>query len=276
MVDFRHSSLHHDPSATPFADVASLLPHHAGAALRIVELFDQACDVLLIAPGQDGVGHRLRERQILYALGRPVRLYSGRRHSPDLLCVRLEEDAVETPTEASGNPALERRLIRWGADLCPGVRQKAAHCFNQPQPLQSVEGAQRIVKHVAVIVDTAHARTEQEILRSEYLLPELLDSPHLGEEATTSDVKSPTIAQDSSGKAADDFVGFEHRWTKASFGQFIGGRQAGGAGPGGPRHKRMKMRSSHTLSTRLPSSIRSKAAEVTPTAHRRSEGRLRR
>src|SRR5215472_8130558 len=230
-MDPRHTSLRRDPSATPLADVASLLPHHAGPALGIVELLDQACDVLLITTREDRVGRRLQKRQILYSLSRPVRLDLCRRHSPDFLCVRLEEDAVKPPTEASGYPALERRLIPRWVDLGPGVRQEATHCLAQPQPLQSVEGAQRIVKHVAVVIDTAHAGTEQEVLGSKDLVPQILDSAHFGEEAMTADVKTPPIAQNSAGQAADDIIGLEHGWAEASFGQLVGGRQPGWACP---------------------------------------------
>src|SRR5262249_42329812 len=147
--------------------------------------------------------------------------------------------------------------------------------------------AQRIIKHVAVVVDAAHAGTEQKIVASKDLLPETLDSRHFGEEAMTADVKTPPIAQHRAGEATDDIVCLEHGWAEPTFGQLGGGRAPGRPAPdhnnaarvlGGPpregrsRHRRMKMRSSQTLSPRSPSSIRSRAADVTPMAHRRSNG----
>ena len=224
----RRAHVHH--RARPLHLVPGVLPHHPGAVLRVVELLDEAGDVLLVAPGENGVHHRLHQRQVLDALRRPVRLNLRRRHPPHLLGVRLEEDAVQAPAEARRRPPLERGLVPGWTEARPEVREEAARRLDETQSLERVEGAQRIVEHGAAVVDAAHPRSQQEVLLAEDVQPQPLDRRHLGEEAVAADVEAPAVTLDGAGDAADHVVGLQRRRRDGAAAQGVGGGEPGGPG----------------------------------------------
>ena len=132
--------------------LAAALPHHPGAVLRVLELLDEAGDVLLVplraASGVDAPP--LHEREVLDALGGPVGLDLGGRHAPDLLGVGLEEVPVEAPAEAGGDAALERCLVLRRADPRPEVRQHAAGPpRSRPRLRSAFDGLERVVEELA-------------------------------------------------------------------------------------------------------------------------------
>ncbi len=69
----RHRGLHVDRGALVLHDLGAALPHHPGAVLGVLELLDEAGDLLLVPVGQERVDHRLEQREVLDALGAPSR-----------------------------------------------------------------------------------------------------------------------------------------------------------------------------------------------------------
>jgi hypothetical protein len=173
--------------------LGAALPHQAGPELRVLELLDEAGDLLLVALGQQRVRDRREQRQVLDALRRPVGLDLGGVDAPDLLGVGLEEDAVQPPAEAGRDPALEVALVLGRPDAHERVREHAAHGLQQPEAAQGVAGLERVVEQLAAVVDAAHPRAEQELLVGQDLVPERLDLGHLGEEAVPADVEAPAV-----------------------------------------------------------------------------------
>ena len=97
------------------------------------------------------------------------------RDAPDLLGVGLEEGPVEAPAEAGGDPALEVVLVLGRPDPHPEVGQHAEERLDEAEVAQRVEGLERVVEVLAVVVDPAHPGPEHEVLVVEDLVPELLD-----------------------------------------------------------------------------------------------------
>jgi len=79
-VDRRDRGLHQHGAASAFDQVAAALPHHARPVLRVLELLDEAGDLLLVALGHQGVEHSLAEVEVLHPLRRPVGGHVGDRH----------------------------------------------------------------------------------------------------------------------------------------------------------------------------------------------------
>ena len=225
-----HRRIQRDRPAQRHHLLRAPLPHHPGAVLRVVELLDQAGHRGLLAAGRQRIEDRLRQRQVLDPLSRPVRLDRARRHPPHLLGVRLEEDRVEPLAEPRGHPALEVRLVRRRAYLRPPVRGHAPDRFAQAQPAQCVQRPQRIVEKLAPVVDPAHPRPAQEILVRQNFVPERLDRPDLGEEPVPTDVEAPPVALHRPADPADDVIGLEHRYRGTGLGEQVRGGQAGRAG----------------------------------------------
>ncbi len=111
MVDGRDGGVQGDRSAHLLDLVTAGLPHHAGAVLRVVELLDQAGDVLLVSPREDRVDDRGGQREVLHPLRGPIRRHLTDRDSPQLLGVGFEERPVQSPAEARDQPRLVVALI---------------------------------------------------------------------------------------------------------------------------------------------------------------------
>ena len=87
--------------------VGHRLPHLAGAVAGVVELRDQARDLVVLVPEERGPGGA-EEREVLDPLGGPVGADLGRGHAPDLLRVGLEELVEEPAAEAVRRPTPRR------------------------------------------------------------------------------------------------------------------------------------------------------------------------
>ena len=208
------------------------LPHHAGAVLGVLELLNERRDVRLVALGEDGVHDRLAQVEVLDPLGRPVGRHVGHGHAPDLLRVGLEEDAVEAPPEAGHEPVLVVGLVLGGPDARPQVGEPAQDRLPQPQVAQGVEGLERVVVELALVVDPAHAGPEHEVALGQDLVPEGLHLGDLGEEAVSAQVEAPAVAHHRAADAAHHVVGLEHDGALPPFGQEIRRRQPPGTGAG--------------------------------------------
>src|ERR1019366_10464186 len=89
---------------------------------------------------------------------------------------------------------LEGGLVLRRADPHPQEREPAAHSLDDAQIGQCVPQLDRVVVVLTPVEDAAHARTEEEVLVGQDLVPELLDGYHFGEEAVAADVEQPTVA----------------------------------------------------------------------------------
>ena len=103
--------------------VGHRLPHLAGAVARVVELRDQARDLVVPVAEERGPGGA-EERQVLDPLGGPVGADLGRGHAPDLLGVRLEELVEEAAAEAVRDPLLVGVLLALRLDRRPQVGEE--------------------------------------------------------------------------------------------------------------------------------------------------------
>ena len=180
--------------------------------------------------GVSGVDDGLAERQVLDPLRGPVGGHLADRHAPHLLGVGLEEGAVEAPAEAGDEPALVVGLVLRRADAGPHVGADAADGLDQAEVAEGVDGLERVVEVLAVVVDAALAGPHQEVLVGEDLVPEVLDRLHLGEEAVAADVEAPPVALDGAADAADHVVGLEDGGGDAELVELEGGGEAGGTG----------------------------------------------
>ena len=97
-----------------------LLPHLARAVAGVVELRDQAGD-LVAAVAEESAPGGPEEREVLDALRGPVGTDLGRGHAPDLLGVRLEELVEQIAAEAVRDPLLVGVLLALGLDRGPDV-----------------------------------------------------------------------------------------------------------------------------------------------------------
>ncbi len=233
VLDFRDGRLELDLRAALGDELGGLLPHLAGSVLGIVELLDEAGDLLALAAARlhplrgERVDHRAPDRQVLDALRAPVGLDLGARHAPDLLALRLEEVLVEPPAEPRGDETLQRGLVLRRLDPHPEVRGHAAHGFDRSEVRQSVLRVDRVVVELAAVVDAAHAGTAQELVGAEDLEPEVVDRLHLGEEPVPTDVEAPPVAHRGAADATHDRVGLEHRGGHAALRQHVGRGEAG-------------------------------------------------
>src|SRR5205807_7448288 len=93
----------------------------------VVELADQRLDLVALVTEERGLGGG-EEGQPLDALGGPLGADLGGRDAPDLLVVGLEEQAVQPPAEALGDPLLEVLLGRVALeDRGVQIRQPGAY-----------------------------------------------------------------------------------------------------------------------------------------------------
>ena len=177
MLDARHPVLEPDVASQRHDLLVAALPHHPGAVARILELLDQAGDVLLVAAGEQGVEYGAEQGEVLDALCSPVGSELAARDPPDLLRVGLEEGAVQPPSEPAGGPALEAGLVDRWAYAHPEVREHAQEGLDDAQVPQGVAGAQRVVVEAALVEDAAHPGADEEVVVVEDLVPEVGDDP---------------------------------------------------------------------------------------------------
>jgi hypothetical protein len=118
--------------------------------------------------------------------------------------------AVEAPAVVGHDVALERALVGRRAHPHPEVGQDAAQGLEDAEVAQGVEGPDRVVVELALVVDAAHARPQEEVVAREDLVPQALHRGDLGEEAVPADVEAPALALHRAGDAPDHVVGLEH------------------------------------------------------------------
>ena len=181
---------------------------------------------LLSRFGASGVRDRVPESQALDALGRPVRLDVGRRHPPDLLGVGLEESPVQAPAESPRRPALERAEVLRRVHTDPEKRKAAPDRLHQPEARERVVEPDRVVEVGPVVVDPAQPGPDEEVLRTEDLVPQVLDLRHLREEAVPPEVEPPSLPLHGAGDPADDSVHLEDRARSAPLRELVRGGQS--------------------------------------------------
>ena len=213
-----------------------LLPHLARAVARVVELRDQAGDLVAAVP-EEGAPRGPEERQVLDPLRGPVGADLGRGHAPDLLRVRLEELVEEVAAEAVRDPLLVGLLLALRLHRGPDVGRERPDQIHGTELLDHVHAAQRVVEElrlpVAVApVDPRHARAAEELLLHD-LVPEVVHLLHLGEEAMAAEVEAVLatrpLAHGGLGDAADLVLALEHDHRDALLREQVAGGEAGGA-----------------------------------------------
>ena len=189
--------------------VGHRVPHLAGPEARVVELGDEALDLVPLVAEERRLRRR-EERQPLDALRRPLGADLGRRHAPHLLGVGLEEQLEEPAAEPVRHPVLERLVAS-----CRARRRHAGTSAMQrvsstgPELPDHVGAAQRVVEVAVVPVDPRHARAEQELL-AEDLVPERVDLDRLREEAVAAEIEAIAVALDRLREPADLVLRLEH------------------------------------------------------------------
>src|SRR5450759_3330308 len=118
-------------------DVRHAFPHLSRPESRISELIDQRRDDLAAVSGRPARDQRAAkhepEVEALDSLGGPVGGQLLGADAPNLFCVRLEEDAEETPSELVANPVLEALRILHRLQPRPGIAGNAAHSLERSQ-----------------------------------------------------------------------------------------------------------------------------------------------
>ena len=210
------------------------LPHHAGAAARILEGLDQRLDdlvaVLRAGLHLDRAAQRVRhgapQVEALDALRGPVGGDLLARHAPHLLGVGLEEDREQPVAELVRHPLAKVLRVGVGKRLLVGVRQHAHRALDDAEVAQRLERLQRIGVELAVVVDAAQARALDEVVGQD-LVPEVDDLLRLGEEAVAADVEKKALIVNGAADAADiGRVGLDHGGGDLGLRQQIGRRQA--------------------------------------------------
>ena len=130
-------------------------------------------------------------------------------HAPQLFVVGLEEVLVEAPSESSGDPPFEGRLIFRRVDARPHVRRHAEERLPDAEVPERVRRLQRVVVVLTLVVDAAHSWPKHEVFVGQDLVPEGLDLFDLGEEAMAADVETPTVSLDGAADASDDGIGLD-------------------------------------------------------------------
>jgi hypothetical protein len=123
-------------------------------------------------------------------------------------------------------PVAEALGVLAGKELRLGERGHA-HCRTpQAEVPQGLEGAQRIGVEFALIIDAAHPRPLNEIVRQD-LVPEIDHFLGFRKEAVAADVEPETLMLHGAADAADiDRVLFDHSDRVTLLGEQIGGGQA--------------------------------------------------
>ncbi len=210
-----------------------LLPHLARAVARVVELRDEARDLVAAVAEERGPGGA-EEREVLDPLGGPVGADLGGGHAPDLLRVGLEELVEEEAAEAVRDPLLVGLLLALRLDGRPQVGGERARQVDRAELLHHVRAAQRVVEELRLAVavapvDARHARALEELLLHD-LVPEVVHLLHLGEEAVPAEVEAVAVPDRGLGDAADLVLGLEDHDREALLREQVAGGQARGAG----------------------------------------------
>ena len=213
--------------------VGHRLPHLAGAVAGVVELRDQARDLVVLVAEERGPGGA-EEREVLDPLRGPVGADLGRRDAPDLLGVGLEELVEEPAAEAVGHPLLVGVLLALRLDRRPEVGEERLGQVDRAELLHHVRAAQRVVEELRAAlavapVDARHPRALEELLAHD-LVPEVVDLLHLREEAVAAEVEAVAVAHRGLRDAAHLVLGLEHDHRQALLGEQVARGQAGGAG----------------------------------------------
>ena len=226
------------PGADVAAERADLvghrLPHLAGAVARVVELLDQALDLVALVPEERGLRGR-GEREPLDPLRRPLGAQLGGRHAPDLLRVRLEEELVEAAAEAVRHPLLVRLLAALRPDRRGEVRGGDAGELDRAELLHHVRPVQRVVEELPVPEDARHARPQEELVAHD-LVPQALDLLRLREEAVAAEVEAVAVPLHGLGEPADLVLGLEDDDRQLALREEVSGGEAGG--PAAEDHER--------------------------------------
>ncbi len=163
-LDAHHGAAQEHLHAGLLDQVTAGLPHHAGPELGVLELLDEARDLLgpVLAPSGQAGPHRLPYRREqghpLDALGAEVGRDLGGGHPPHLLVVGLEEVLVEPAAVVGDDVPLEGALVLRRRHPHLGEGQGAADGLDQTQVAQGLEGLDGVVVELALVVDAAHAR----------------------------------------------------------------------------------------------------------------------
>ena len=217
--------------------IACGFPHHAGATPRVAKALQQrlgfhAVVGLAVEPQRalEPVEHRTTEAQPLDALRRPIRRNLVAGHAPHLFGIGFEEDAEQLRAELVDRPILERTRLLLGKQLPARIARHAERRAPHAEIEQGLERAQRVGVEFALIIDAAHPRALDEIVRQD-LVPQIDHFAALREESMTADVEAKTLVLDGTADPADiDRVLLDHRHALARLGQQIGSGEAGGAG----------------------------------------------
>ena len=227
--DARHGRLGEDLAAE-LADLAAhRVPHLAGAVAGVVELVDQRLDLVALVAQERRLGGA-EERQALDALGGPLGADLRRRDAPDLLVVGLEEERVQAPAEALGDPLLEVLLGRVALEQRgPQIGEAGARQLDRPELLDDVGAVERVVEELAVPEDARLARALEELVAHD-LVPEVVDLLGLGEEAVAAEVEAVALGVDHGlGEAAELVLGLDDDHGLALLGEQVAGGQPRGA-----------------------------------------------
>ncbi len=126
-----------------------------------------------------------------------------------------------------------------------GRKGRSAAASITPEVGQGVPEPDRVVVELAAVVDAAEARAQQEFVRGEHLVPEVLDRSHLGEEPVTAEVEPPSVTLDRPADSPDHLIGLDDHDRISGRCEPMGGREAGR--PGTDDHDRRPRRGRRLL-----------------------------
>ncbi len=137
-------------------------------------------------------------------------------------------------------------------DAHPEKGEAAPEGLDQAEVGKGVAQPDGVVVELAAVVDATEPRAQQELVRGQHLVPELLDGAHLGEEPVAADVEPPAVALDRPADPAHHLVSLDHHDRVTGGTQPMGGGQAGGASPDDDdwcsrRHRRLVLHHCHQL-----------------------------
>src|SRR3546814_1704124 len=92
-------------------------------------------------------------------------------HPPDFFRVSLEEDRIELVSELIDHPVLKAANVLSGLQLPAEIDEHTERGTKNPQIGQGFESPQRVAVEFTLIIDAAHARTMNEVVRQD-LIPE--------------------------------------------------------------------------------------------------------
>jgi hypothetical protein len=184
------------------------LPHLARPEARVVELLDEAVNLRAVV--EQRRAHDARERQRANPLSGPLGADLRRRHPPDLLGVRAEEQLEQPPAEAVADPLLERLGVP-ACDAGPrrAVRRRAARQLDRPDLADDVLKAKGIVDEAPAPEDPRQPRAQEQLV-AEHLVPQVLHLARLREEAVAAEVEAVAVAHHRARQPSDLGAGLAH------------------------------------------------------------------